>query len=48
MAARLQELASLIEAKYGDVTRLWTEPSTGAALFARLRGYGWSEKIEKI
>src|SRR5947208_9103343 len=31
MAARLQELASIVATKYdGDVTRLWTEPTTGA------------------
>src|SRR3954452_5188312 len=44
MAARLQELAALIETKYdGDVTRLWTEPTTGAELFKRvneLPGFG--------
>ena len=35
MAARLQELAALVDEKYdGDVTRLWTEPKTGTALFA--------------
>jgi uncharacterized HhH-GPD family protein len=44
MASRLQELAALIETKYdGDVTRLWTEPTTGAELFARVQelpGFG--------
>ena len=44
MAARLQELAALVEDKYdGDVTRLWTEPKTGAALFTRVQelpGFG--------
>jgi uncharacterized HhH-GPD family protein len=50
MAARLQELAALVEAKYdGDVTRLWTEPTTGAALFARLRELpGFGEQKSKI
>ncbi|WP_296602226.1 HhH-GPD-type base excision DNA repair protein [Nocardioides sp.] len=44
MAARLQELAALVETKYdGDVTRLWTEPTTGKELFKRvleLPGFG--------
>ncbi len=44
MAARLQDLAALVEDKYdGDVTRLWTEPMTGAALFTRIQelpGFG--------
>ena len=44
MAARLQELAALVESKYdGDVTRLWTEPTTGKELFRRvneLPGFG--------
>ncbi len=44
MAARLQELAALVESRYdGDVTRLWTEPTTGKELFARVRelpGFG--------
>jgi uncharacterized HhH-GPD family protein len=44
MAARLQELAGVIEAKYGgDVTRLWTEPETGKELLARVQelpGFG--------
>src|SRR4249919_2373811 len=36
MAARLQELAALVESKYGgDVTRLWTEPTTGKELVKR-------------
>ena len=50
MAARLQELAALVEAKYdGDVTRVWTEPTTGAALFARLRELpGFGEQKSKI
>ncbi|MCU1593522.1 MAG: HhH-GPD family protein [Frankiales bacterium] len=44
MASRLQELAALIETKYdGDVTRLWTEPTTGKELFDRVQelpGFG--------
>jgi uncharacterized HhH-GPD family protein len=44
MAARLQELAALVESKYGgDVTRLWSEPTTGEELFNRIRelpGFG--------
>jgi uncharacterized HhH-GPD family protein len=44
MAARMQELAALVEEKYdGDVTRLWTEPRTGAELFKRVQelpGFG--------
>ena len=44
MAARLQELAAVVVEKYdGDVTRLWTEPTTGAELFRRvneLPGFG--------
>jgi uncharacterized HhH-GPD family protein len=44
MAARLQELSALIETKYdGDVTRLWTEPTTGKELLKRVQelpGFG--------
>ena len=44
MSARLQELAALVESRYdGDVTRLWTEPTTGKELFKRLQelpGFG--------
>jgi uncharacterized HhH-GPD family protein len=44
MAARLQELAALVESKYdGDVTRLWTEPTSGKELFKRVQelpGFG--------
>ncbi len=44
MAARLQELAALVESKYdGDVTRMWTEAKTGAELFKRVQelpGFG--------
>jgi uncharacterized HhH-GPD family protein len=44
MAARLQELAALVEVKYdGDVTRLWTEAATGVELLKRVQelpGFG--------
>ncbi len=44
MAARLQELAALVESKYGgDVTRLWNEAETGKELFKRVQelpGFG--------
>ena len=44
MAARLQELAAMVESKYdGDVTRLWNEPKTGKELFDRVQelpGFG--------
>ncbi|MGH8836674.1 MAG: HhH-GPD-type base excision DNA repair protein [Actinomycetes bacterium] len=44
MAARLQELAALVESKYdGDVTRLWAEATTGRELFKRVQelpGFG--------
>lgn len=44
MSARLQELAALVESRYdGDVTRLWTEPTTGQELFKRVQelpGFG--------
>ena len=44
MAARLQELAALVVSKYdGDVTRLWTEASTGTELLKRVQelpGFG--------
>lgn len=44
MAARLQSLAALVETRYdGDVTRLWTEPTTGPELFKRVQelpGFG--------
>jgi uncharacterized HhH-GPD family protein len=44
MAARAQELAALVVARYdGDVTRLWTEPTTGEELLGRvleLPGFG--------
>lgn len=44
MAARLQELAALIDSEYdGDVTRLWSEATTGAELLKRVQalpGFG--------
>src|SRR3954471_18036735 len=44
MAARLQELAALVESRYdGDVTRLWTEATTGKELLRRVQelpGFG--------
>jgi uncharacterized HhH-GPD family protein len=44
MAARLQELAALVDSRYdGDVTRLWTEPTTGKELLKRVQelpGFG--------
>jgi uncharacterized HhH-GPD family protein len=44
MAARLQELAALVVDRYdGDVTRLWTEATTGKELFRRVQelpGFG--------
>jgi uncharacterized HhH-GPD family protein len=44
MAARLQELAALVVDRYdGDVTRLWSEATTGRELFRRVQelpGFG--------
>ena len=44
MAARVQELAALITSRYdGDTTRLWSEPTTGKELLARVQelpGFG--------
>src|SRR6187402_983106 len=44
MAARLQELAAVVEEQYGgDVTRLWTEATTGKELLRRVQalpGFG--------
>ncbi len=44
MSARLQELATAIETTYGgDVTRLWSEATSGADLLARVQalpGFG--------
>lgn len=50
MSARLQQLAALVADKYdGDVTRLWTQPTTGAALFARIQELpGFGEQKAKI
>ncbi len=44
MAARLQQLAALVESRYdGDVTRLWNEAKTGQELSRRIQelpGFG--------
>jgi uncharacterized HhH-GPD family protein len=44
MAARVQELAALVESRYdGDATRIWTEAKDGADLFGRVQelpGFG--------
>ena len=44
MAARLQQLAAVIDREYdGDVTRLWSEATTGADLLKRIQalpGFG--------
>ena len=44
MATRLQELAALVATTYGgDASRLWTEPTTGKDLLARVQalpGFG--------
>lgn len=44
MAARMQELASLVESRYdGDASRLWTEATTGQELLERVQelpGFG--------
>ncbi|HEX7186768.1 MAG TPA: HhH-GPD-type base excision DNA repair protein [Actinomycetes bacterium] len=44
MASRLQELAAVVESQYaGDVTRLWSEATTGKELFRRVQalpGFG--------
>ncbi|MBG0559979.1 HhH-GPD-type base excision DNA repair protein [Actinoplanes aureus] len=44
MAARLQELAALVDSRYGgDVTRLWSEAATGKELLKRVQelpGFG--------
>lgn len=39
MAARLQELARLVEEEYGgDASRIWSEAATGADLLKRVQG----------
>ena len=39
MAARLQELAAMVESRYdGDVTRLWSEAASGRELLQRVQG----------
>jgi uncharacterized HhH-GPD family protein len=50
MAGRMQDLAAHVVEKYdGDVTRLWTEPTTGAELFRRVNELpGFGEQKSKI
>ena len=50
MAGRLQALARVVVDEYdGDAARIWTEPRTGAALFARLRALpGFGDQKAKI
>jgi uncharacterized HhH-GPD family protein len=50
MAARLQELAAFVDERYdGDVTRLWTEPTSGQALFIRVKELpGFGEQKSRI
>lgn len=50
MAGRLQELAAHVVEKYdGDVTRLWTEATTGEELFRRVNELpGFGQQKSKI
>ncbi len=50
MAGRMQALAAHVVEKYdGDVTRLWTEPTTGAELFRRVNELpGFGERKSQI
>ncbi|AFA74157.1 putative HhH-GPD family protein [Gordonia polyisoprenivorans VH2] len=50
MAGRVQELARTVVAEYdGETERIWTEATTGADLFARLRKLpGFGEQKAKI
>jgi len=50
MAGRLQELARHVVEEYdGDATRIWTEATTGEALFARVRALpGFGDQKAKI
>jgi uncharacterized HhH-GPD family protein len=50
MAARLQELAALVDEKYdGDASRIWTEPKTAAELLRRVKELpGFGEQKAKI
>jgi uncharacterized HhH-GPD family protein len=50
MAARLQELAALVDEKYdGDASRIWTEPKTAAELMRRVKELpGFGEQKAKI
>lgn len=50
MAARLQELAAVVETRYGgDASRLWTEATTGRDLLQRVRQLpGFGEQKARI
>lgn len=50
MAGRMQQLAAHVVENYdGDVTRLWTEPTTGAELFRRVKALpGFGERKSQI
>ena len=50
MAARLQELAAIIDEQYdGDASRIWAEPKTGAELLRRVKELpGFGEQKAKI
>ena len=50
MAARMQELAALVDEKYdGDASRIWTEPKTAADLLRRVKELpGFGEQKAKI
>lgn len=50
MAGRLQELARHVVEEYdGDATRIWTEATSGEALFARVRALpGFGDQKAKI
>ena len=50
MAARMQELAALVDEKYdGDASRIWTEPKTAAELLRRVKELpGFGEQKAKI
>jgi uncharacterized HhH-GPD family protein len=50
MAARMQELAALVDDKYdGDASRIWNEPKTATELLRRVRELpGFGEQKAKI
>ena len=50
MAARVQELAALVESKYdGDATRIWSDAKTGTELFGRVKELpGFGEQKARI